>query len=453
MGRLSLETYPLPVVTESMSLRRKILVCAYGCNPRRGSEGAVGWGWSEAISRHHDLWVITAERERADIEAELARRPELRERMHFSYVPRRRWLWLERLWPPAYLWSYRLQWQPAAYEVARRLHEEIAFDLAHQLTYVAFRVPGHLWKLDIPFVWGPIGALENTPWRLLPTMGLKGALHFAGRNLFNSLHKRFLPAPKRAFRKARGGIIAATDGVRREIARWYGEASDVICEVGLPPSVAVEPSRRQPGEPLRLAWSGLHQPAKALPLLLQAAADLPRRVTWELDILGQGPCTAKWKRLARRLGIADRCRWHGWVAREDALAVVRNAHVFTITSLKELTSTVLLEALAQGVPVVCPDHCGFSDVIRENCGMKLPIPTPKRFQEELGRAITRLANDEPLRHRLAAGALERAADFSWETKAKLVDRIYRRVLDDAQIASECRNPTSETTPTLGINVS
>ncbi len=46
---------------------------------------------------------------------------------------------------------------------------------------------------------------------------------------------------------------------------------------------------------------------------------------------------------------------------------------FVITSLKDLTSTVLLEALAQGVPVICPDHCGFADVVTGECGLKIPM--------------------------------------------------------------------------------
>ncbi|NQT11710.1 MAG: glycosyltransferase [Planctomycetes bacterium] len=149
------------------------------------------------------------------------------------------------------------------------------------------------------------------------------------------------------------------------------------------------------------------------------------------DILGKGQRTSKWQALARRLGVDDRCRWHGWVARDQALAVVRGAHVFVITSLKDLTSTVLLEALAQGVPVICPDHCGFANVVTADCGIKLPIDSLGRFQAELAGAIARLADDEPERRRLAAGAIRRAADFSWEKKAEAVDRIYRRVLAEA----------------------
>jgi hypothetical protein len=154
-----------------------VLVGAYACSPDRGSEAGVGWGWAEAISKHHDLWILTGEQFREDIEAELSRRPELRNRMRFYYIPRDRYLRFEKIWPPSYLSTYR-RWQRAAYEAGKRLHREVGFDVVHQLTYVGFRLPGMLWQLESPFVWGPIGGLEQTNWGLIPALGLRGALYF-----------------------------------------------------------------------------------------------------------------------------------------------------------------------------------------------------------------------------------------------------------------------------------
>ena len=168
--------------------------------------------------------------------------------------------------------------------------------------------------------------------------------------------KILLREPKRAFAKARGGIIAATSGIQREIERWYGEKSAVICEVGAPPSASDGYARREPGRNLRICWSGAHLPRTGLPLLLHALAKLPVDASWEVSILGEGPCTAKWKRLAQRLGIDGRCTWTGHLSREDALDTMGRSHVFVITSLKDLTSTVLLEALSRGLPVICPNH-------------------------------------------------------------------------------------------------
>ena len=323
--------------------------------------------------------------------------------------------------------AYKL-WQRDAYRLASELHKQHQFDLVHQLTYVGFRFPGHLWKLNIPFVWGPIGGIENTPWRFLPSLGLHGCIYYLGRNIINSLHRSFLISPKRAFSKARGGIIAATEGIRCEILRWYNEDSEVICEIGPPSAIADEYTRRISGESLRLSWSGQHLPGKALPLLLRALAILPAEIKWTLEVLGKGPCTDKWQGLAHRLGIEDRCQWHGWLSREEAIHVIHRSHIFVITSLKDLTSTVLLEALSQGVPVICPDHCGFSTVINHDCGIKVPLHSPRQVQVGIAAAILRLINDEEERRRIAQGALKRIKDFSWERKAEVINSLYKKVL-------------------------
>ncbi len=414
-------------------MRPKALVSAYACNPRRGSESGVGWGWVNAIAHTCDAWVLTAEMHRPDIEAELAAHPQRYPGLHFHYIPRTRHLAAEKLWPPAYHWTYE-RWQRDAFRLGVELHRKIQFDLTHLVTYVTFRSPGHLWKLDIPFVWGPIGALENTPWRFLPMMGPRGGLHYAGRNLINTLHKLCLPGPKRAFRRA-AALIAATGGMKRQIRAWYGRDSDILCEIGPPPLVAPSVTPRRPGEPLRLCWSGQHQPGKALPLLLGALARIPAPdLDWRLDILGQGPCTPSWRRQAARLRVDDRCAWLGWLPREDAVRRVHDAHLFVITSLKDLTSTVLLEALSQGLPVICPDHCGFADVVTDQCGIKIPVHSRPQFERDMAQAVLRLARDEDTRQAMAAGALRRVSDFSWEAKARALAQIYGRVLDGRGVA-------------------
>jgi glycosyltransferase involved in cell wall biosynthesis len=408
-------------------MRLKVLVSAYACNPYQGSEPGVGWGWINAIAIYHEVWVITDEFNRPDIEKEVKEYPDRYKNIHFYYLPRIRWLKLEKLWPPSYHWTYSL-WERAAYRIGCNLHKKLNFDLVHHLTYVGFRNPGFLWKLDIPFIWGPIGGLENTPWRLLAIIGTKGSLYYAIRNVINSLHKRFLSAPKRAFCKAHGGIIAATEGIRKEIFHWYAEDSIVICEIGPPPLNAGNYSIRNDGEPLRLSWSGQHVPGKALPLLFKALSTISADIDWHLDILGEGPYTSKWQMLSKKIGIASRCTWHGHLHRTDAIKIMHESHVFVITSIKDLTSTVTLEALSQGVPVICLDHCGFSDVINNGCGIKVPVYSQRQIVSDIADAVNKLAKNEKERRLLAKGALERIKDFSWEKKADKLNTIYRQVV-------------------------
>jgi glycosyltransferase involved in cell wall biosynthesis len=382
------------------------------------------------------VWVLTAGYHRLDVEEAMRHQPENSGRLHFAYVEEKPWhyrptpTWIKienSILKPIMNWAYRL-WLHDASILGEQLHSEIGFDLAHQITYVGFRFPGHFWRLGIPFVWGPIGGLENTPWELLPTMGSRGAIYYGARNLVNSIHRRFLQQPRKALAAAGPGVIAATSGIRRELQRWYGVDSEVICEVGLPAKTADKCSLRGNGEPLRIAWSARHLPGKALHLLFRALTRLPESLDWRLDVYGDGPSTITWQRLAARLDLNHQLVWHGQVSRGEALAGLKSAHVFVITSLKDLTSTVILEALANGVPVVCPDHCGFTDVVNEGCGVKIPIRNVREFQAGLSRAIVEIARDESMRRRLAQGALLRTRDYSWEVKAQAINRVYSRVL-------------------------
>lgn len=411
--------------TPDMPSRRrlKVLVSAYACSPSRGSEYGVGWGWVEAISKYHDLWVLTGAHCKDEIEAELSHRPELQSRMKFHYIARTRCLWAEKFWPPAYLFTYKNQWQKAAYEVATRLHEESRFDVVHQLTYVGFRVPGFLWQLDAPFVWGPIGGLEQTTWTLIPSLGLRGGLRSLLRNLLNDRDRRFSRAPKLAFAKAEGGIIAATTGIQKEIHRFYGHDSIVISEIGLPPVTRQTPVRRRPSEPLALVWCGNLLPQKALPFLLSALKMLPDNLDWRLTIIGDGPCLEKWQKLAKIKGVGERCKWLGQVPRQTVLKNLQAAHVLAITSVYDLTSTVLVEALANGIPVICPDHCGFKDAITPECGIKVPAVTQRGLVAGLRDGMVQL-NDENLRLSLAEGALRQSAKYGWDEKARKVSDIY-----------------------------
>lgn len=421
------------------SHRLRVLAVAYACNPRQGSEEGVGWGWVNAIAANHRVDVVTAAFHRPDIEYGLAEGAEKLADVRFHYVAEKPWHYR-----PSHPWKYiengvlkpimnlaYAAWQRDAYRLASQLDTQIGFDLVHLITYVGFRFPGRFWKLDLPLVWGPIGGLENTPVRFLPLMGAYGCTYYACRNLVNALQRRWLPGPRRAMAKAARtqSIIAATEGIRREIDRWYGHPSEVICEIGPPSTIAETHTLRQPDERLRLVWNGQHLPGKALPLLLKALAGIDGVVDYELTVLGAGPCSRKWQRLAGELGIGGKCRWPGWMRRDEAIRVMGQAHVSVITSLKDLTSTVLLESLAAGLPVVCPDHCGFSNVVTSDCGIKVPVRSPQQLVGDLATAIERLACDEAERRRLAAGALRRIQDFSWDRKAETVAAIYRRAVE------------------------
>lgn len=411
-----------------MSSRLKVLISAYACSPSRGSEPGVGWGFVRQLSRHHDLWVIVEEEKfREEIEGYLSAHPGELASVKFFFIAKKRNRLLRKIWPPSYYWYYR-SWQLQAFRLAEDLHQKVGFDLAHQLTMVGFREPGYLWKLGVPFVWGPVGGMGFFPWRFLSVMGVYGALYYLGYNIFNAWQMRFSLRPRLAARAAEKGLIAATRENQAGAMRFWGCSSTVISEVGLPHHIYHQPTSRQLGEPLRLVWTGQHTPGKALNLALEALARLPSSVEWELHVLGEGKCTSRWKRMAESLGIAGRCHFHGWKLRDEALSVMGDSHVMVMTSLRDLTATVTVEALAMGLPILCLDHCGFGSVVDETCGIKVNVSTPEKTVDGLAAGIRALADDELMRFRLAQGAVALANEFSWERKAEAVCGVYQDVI-------------------------
>jgi glycosyltransferase involved in cell wall biosynthesis len=417
----------------AVTARLKVLISAYACSPYKGSEPGVGWGFVVALAQRHDLWVIVEEEKfRADIERYLAENPQFAETVRFVYLKKQRNRLLRKIWPPSYYWYYR-RWHEGALGLAQALHQEVGFDLAHQLTMVGFREPGYLWKLGIPFVWGPVGGMGLFPWRFLPSVGAYGALYYLGYNLFNTWQMCVSQRPKLAAKSAGLGLITATPENQLGAEKYWGCSSELISEVGLPPAPSLLPTGRKPGKALRLVWTGLHIPRKALNLALAALVALPKDHNWELHVLGKGPRTLRWQQLAHHLGLADRCHFHGWLRRDEAMQIMAPSHLMLITSLRDLTSTVTIEALALGLPIVCLDHCGFAGVVDDTCGIKVPVKTPASVVAGLAAAISRLAGDEPLRFELAKGAVQRAQDFTWDKKAAAVDHIYRKKMSSQQL--------------------
>lgn len=214
---------------------KKIVVGCYACSPYRGSEPGMGWNYLRAVAEGREVWaIVEKEKWEKDIEKFLAGHPDEMKSVHWVFIRKRRARILRKLWPPSYYWYYRL-WQVRAYQIALGLHRAIGFDAAYQMNMVTFREPGYLWKLPIPFIWGPVGGLGYTDRRLLGLMGLLGAVEYAVRNTINWLHCHLMLRSRIAAVKAAatGTLIAATSENRREMQKLWGVDAKVLCEIGV----------------------------------------------------------------------------------------------------------------------------------------------------------------------------------------------------------------------------
>lgn len=133
--------------------------------------------------------------------------------------------------------------------------------------------------------------------------------------------------------------------------------------------------------PLILCLGRLHA-NKAFDTALEVLAQLPGAYMW---IAGEGKEDQALKEQAGRLGVSDRVRFLGW--RDDTPALMAAADVFLCSSRHEPLGNIVLEAWAQGVPVVAAAAQGPSQLIADG---KTGILCPIDDATALAKAVSRL---------------------------------------------------------------
>lgn len=410
--------------------RLKILLGCYACDPNHGSELGCGWNFMRHLAQHFEVHALVEEMEcREPLEKRREEHPEEFEHITLHFIRKVRHPLLRKIWPPVYYHFYD-KWEKWAYEYAIELDKKENFDIVHHITMCSYRRPGYLWKLGKPFVWGPVGGLNNTAWCLLPGLGLHGMVYFAGRNIFNYFQMRFGRAAKKVAPHT-SALYIADPHYMEAVKRYWGLDAKLMSEIGVPktetfPAIA----RHEPGTPLRICWAGTMTTLKALNFVLRALPQCHEKM--ELHVMGRGNKEAEWKALAKRLGVEDQVVFHGFMPHEELLRFMPTCHLLCFSSIKEGgTATVVLESMLNGLPVLAIDHCAFSSVIDDSCGIKVPVQSPAGISRDFARHLDRLATDETWRVSLAEGAHRKSQEYTWETKMEELCRTYEQLASKA----------------------
>jgi len=411
--------------------RLRVLLSAFAFAASGGSEAGLGWQIARCLAREYDVTVICGHlRPDPKDPAILAVTEDAcREVGHITPVFIEGDLLAKRLAAlsakPGMWWLYYRgyrRWQAQALAKARELHASKPFDLTHHLNFIGYREPGDLWQLGIPHFWGPISGSPMVPWAFLKTFSPGQLYRWGGRNLGNWWQMRMSTRCKAAA-KASSRIWAVSESDRLMVETHWHQPAEHLLETGGEFHYERHIRRPAAGQPLRLVWSGRFDSIKVLPVVLQALNGL-RDHLWELHVLGDGPENIRWRPLADSLPIRDRIVWHGMVPRDKALDVMNEGHVFLHSSVKEGTPHVVVEALALGMPVLCHDACGMGIAVDERCGLKVPLLDPETSTAGFQAAIRRLLTEPELLPTLSAGAYQRAAELSWESKVEAFSQAY-----------------------------
>lgn len=397
---------------------RKILVSAYGCEPNKGSEPGVGWQWVMEMSKTEELWVITRSNNEESINSVLT--VNQRGRIHFIYYDLPDMIKKIKIKiKEKGLYPYYFLWQVGAYLQAKRLLSTNGFDYCIHLSFGSMWMPTFMYKLPIPFIWGPIGGGESVPFNLIKTLPWKTRIPQYLRCLLirTVTINPFFIGPCRTAR----AIVTRTDDSRKVFPEKYQSKVSVMLETGMSAEMLQDytPSNCSNGSNvLELVYVGRLVAIKNVETAIRAIASVQSdQPNVCLTIVGDGPLKSHLMSLAQRLNVQNKINFMGTVTQQQAISVMQRSHVFLFPSLKEGGTWSLMEAMAVGLPVICLDTSGMHIITDDSCAIRIPPTTPKDTIQKMADAIKLLAGSPELRQQMGSWGRRRIQEeFLWSNK-------------------------------------
>jgi glycosyltransferase involved in cell wall biosynthesis len=407
----------------------KVLLSTYSCFPCQTSEPGNAWRAINEALREHEVWAVIADAHqyRELTEPWLAQHP----------LPNFHPVFLQL--PPALSWlgrpaatnavHYHL-WQNQLRGVVRDLHAQIKFDLVHHVTYGRYWSPSGLRDLNLPFIWGPVGAAETPPRAFVAELPLRYRLAEAARDGARNFCER-----SHALRQTAAAATIAI-GVTRETCAALKQLGARRVEQ-LPQMALTERDLAHfaalpdpPPGPLRAICIGRHVHWKGFYLAIRAFAQFAKKnAAAELWIVNDGPFRGELEKTAARTGVSARVKFLGTLPKyADVLQKLGESHVLLHPALHEGFGNVCLEAMAAGRPVACLDIGGPAAQITPATGFAAPATNPAAAVAALAGFLETIDRD---RARLAAMSVAARAHVQAHFTMRRINETMRQFYAEA----------------------
>lgn len=265
--------------------------------------------------------------------------------------------------------SFSKVWNAYSRPLARFIKSEIPnYDLVHiheLWHYPQFVVSRTARKSSVPTVVSPHGCLAPRA--------------LANDRLLKLIYTRLVQRPI----LQHADMVVAITLEEADQVRSYGvTARTRVIPLGVDPVAANDTGTTRdrlhqgPGRAgqFNVLYLGRVVPNKGVDLLIRSLAELKDKRP-EVRLVLAGPCADSYQKslmdLATKLGVDDRTSFVGFVTGPDKAATYANADLFVLPSYSEGFSVAVLEAMAQGLPVVLTHQCNFPEAAIEGAGLQI----------------------------------------------------------------------------------
>lgn len=378
----------------------KILISAIACDPYGGSEGIYGWYAVSALAKEHECFVITGGDSMPSLrraQAEGLIPPNLK----FRFLGQPKHYHPNRLiarfqsWVRFFIFTQRLL------ASANSWHAVEGFDLVQHITYTTWRVASPLWKLGIPFIWGPISGTELFPSSCLSSLSLSSRCFEIIRSI-QSFLARLSPAI-RACAQSASCIPVPHQQAQSFIQNLRGSKNGVpICHNFFFPETrmnALHTTRPTATslQPLRAFAAGNLEGRKGIAIALQAIFLAKKAgVRVEYRVTSRGPELAHLKHLSETLGLSDHVILGRRFDAGDYESALATFDIVLLPSLRDGAGLSIMEAMLAGCVPIVADWCGPAEFVTSECGYKVTVTDPIKMATEIARILCILDADRSL---------------------------------------------------------
>ena len=256
---------------------------------------------------------------------------------------------------------------------------------------------------------------------------LKKPLVITIHDLIYELFPEFFPPSdktaqqKKILIKKADHIITVSNNTKFDLIKYYGIDESKISVIYH--GVRRSDSNSESDFNLRkryLLYVGDRRGYKNFYFFIHSVSDILEK--YELNLVCAGnPFTPEEKSLIETLNISSRVQQY-YVSENDLTVMYRRALAFVFPSLYEGFGMPILEAFANGCPVVLANTACFTEIAGEAAMYFDP-----KSKQDICSQIEKISNDQKTRQSLILKGLERVKKFSWDETASRTCEVYKSV--------------------------
>ncbi|MEM9775744.1 MAG: glycosyltransferase, partial [Chloroflexota bacterium] len=221
--------------------------------------------------------------------------------------------------------------------------------------------------------------MDEEPYNLATWLALRAAkqaeakfLFFSWQNILRQYPPPFRWMEQQVLGQADFGIMGNRDAADVFAKKGFNGPHVIIPQFGIDVDVFKNREKRvesrEGGKAKNIGFAGRLIKGKGVDLLLDAVAQLPKSISWEVLIAGEGPEESNLKAQAQQLGLDDQVKFVGRKGSSEMPGFLQSLDALvlpsrTLPNWKEQFGRILVEAMACGVPVIGSDSGEIPHVI------------------------------------------------------------------------------------------